>query len=378
MPEDVTPLRVLFVVHSARLGGAQQVALGQARTLARVHELTIAVGRGPLRPQFAGLGSLIRAPTRAPIWGASRRRWALDLGRALPDALRLAGVARSRGIDVIVANSTVLVSPVLAGRLAGVPVIVHAQEAPKSPAARRLLRFHGALAHTVVAISPWVAESLAGARARILENPVGIALPPCPPLPARRGGRHAVRILVVGAIDLHKRQDLAIDATARLRSEGVDVVLELVGPEPDAAYSAALRTRAARAGIADRVTFAGPSCDVAGRMRAADVVLVPAGEVTPLVLMEAMAHGTPVVAARMGSIPSVVTDGDCGLLVPSDDAAAIAAAIRRIATEPDLVSRLVTNGRRRAEERFDEIRSHERLQTELERLTAGPRAAAVA
>jgi len=163
-------------------------------------------------------------------------------------------------------------------------------------------------------------------------------------------------------------QDLAVDALARLRDYGVEATLELVGLEADAAYGAALRDRAARAGLAENVTFAGPSIDVAGRMRAADVVLVPAGEVTPAVLMEAMAHETPVVAARMGSIPSVVVDGESGLLVARDDAGAMALAIRRITTEPDLASRLTVAGRLRVEERFDEIRSHDRLKTELVRL----------
>ncbi|MCW2958744.1 MAG: putative Phosphatidylinositol alpha-mannosyltransferase, partial [Solirubrobacterales bacterium] len=98
------------------------------------------------------------------------------------------------------------------------------------------------------------------------------------------------------------------------------------------------------------------------------VLLVPAGEVTPLVLMEAMAHGTPVVAARMGSIPSVVSDGDNGMLVAPGDAGAIAAAIARIATEPELEARLRRGGRRHVELHCDEVCSHERLLTELERL----------
>ncbi len=54
--------------------------------------------------------------------------------------------------------------------------------------------------------------------------------------------------------------------------------------------------------------FAGETDDVAGLLQAADALLLPAGEVTPLVLMEAMALRTPVVAARMGSIPDVVGD----------------------------------------------------------------------
>ena len=105
-------------------------------------------------------------PTSLPIWGASHGRWALQIGRSIPDAVRLARVVRRHRIDVVIVNSTVLVSPVFAARLAGVPVIVHAQEAPKSVAARRLFRVHGALAHTVVAISPWIARAFDGARAQ--------------------------------------------------------------------------------------------------------------------------------------------------------------------------------------------------------------------
>ena len=85
--------------------------------------------------------------------------------------MRFAGLVRRHRIDVVVVNSTVLVAPVLGARLAGVPVIVHAQEAPTSAAARRLFRVHGALADTVVAISPWIAQAFAGARASVLAEP---------------------------------------------------------------------------------------------------------------------------------------------------------------------------------------------------------------
>lgn len=369
MPLPARSLRVLLVVHSAKHGGAQQVALGQAHALALRHELTIAIGEGPLRAPFAELGEVVRAPSRAPVWGASRPRWALDLGRAGPDAVRLAGVVWRRDIDVIVANSTVLVSPVLAARLAGVPVLVVAQEAPTSVAARRLYRFHGACADTVVAISPWIEDTLAGSRARVLAGPVGVAVPTLAPAGVSAPVR-APRVLVVGTVDGHKRQDLALSAVAQLRRGGVPATLELVGPEADAEYAAGLRASAATLGVADSVSFAGPSGDVPARIRAADVVLVPAGEVTPLVLMEAMALGTPVVAARMGSIPAVVADGESGLLVPPGDAEAMADAIRAIAGDPELATRLIRGGRRTVRERFDERASHARLEAELMRLAA--------
>jgi glycosyltransferase involved in cell wall biosynthesis len=359
--------RLLMVVHSAKPAGAQLVALGQAEALASDHELVIAIGRGPLRARFARFGPLIRQPTRAPIWGASRSRWALDLARAVPDAIRLATVARRRHVVAIVANSTVLLAPVLAARLARVPVLVCAHEAPTSPAARRIFRFHAALADTVIAISPWIAEGFASSRTRVVISPPGIPIPqwqdrPLPPLDS------PLRLLVVGTIDSHKRQDVAIAALAKLREAGIDADLQIVGREADPAYAAELNQLVRTHGLSDRVSFIGESSDVAGLMRAADVVLVPAGEVTPLVLMEAMAIGTPVVAARMGSIPDVVADGDTGLLVDPGDGDAMATAVRQLLDDPIRARELALAGRQRVETLFDESRSHETLRSELQRL----------
>jgi glycosyltransferase involved in cell wall biosynthesis len=365
-------LRLLMAVHSPKPAGAQLVALGQARALAPDHELVIAVGVGPLRQPFAELGAIVRGPTRLPIWGASPSRWALDTARAVPDAARLAAIIRRRRVDAVIANSTVLVAPVLAARLAGVPVVVHAQEAPKSAAVRALFRFHGALADTVVAISPWIAEAFAGARANVLLNPVGIAIPQRQARPRREDGG-PLRLVVVGTVDRHKRQDLAVAAVAALKNHGLDAELEFVGAEADTAYAAEVRALAQRAGVAERVRFVGQSSDVPGHLLAADALLLPAGEVTPLVIMEAMALGTPVIAARMGSIPDVVVDGASGLLVTPDDPAATAAAIARLRGEPGLASALADSGRLRVEQHFDEARSHVRLREEIARLVAARR-----
>jgi glycosyltransferase involved in cell wall biosynthesis len=103
---------------------------------------------------------------------------------------------------------------------------------------------------------------------------------------------------------------------------------------------------------------------------AADALLLPAGEVTPLVIMEAMALGTPVIAADMGSISDVVVHGESGLLVPPGDAGAFAAAVARLHAEPALATALADGARRRVEERFDQARSHLRLRAEIERLIA--------
>lgn len=362
--------RILIPVHSAKRAGAQLVALRQATALAEMYELVIAVGHGPLRPEFAELGEIVRAPTRLPVWGASRWRWTIDLARALPDSIRFLSVIRRRRISAVLAPSTVLVAPVISARLAGVPVVVEAQEAPKSRAARTLLRFHGRFADVVVPTSPLLQRALAGAKARVVLSYIGIPLP----FPVDRPDRapdSPLRLITVGTIDRHKRQDLAVAALSLLVADGVDATLTFVGAEADPGYAAELRADVERLGLVTRVEFAGPTSDVHPYMVGADALLLPAGEVTPLVLMEAMARGTAVVATRTGSSADIVgEDGLSGLIVSPDDSAALAAAVRRLADEPDLAAQLARNGRARVEEWFDERQSHGRLRDLLDGLVS--------
>lgn len=357
--------RVLIPVHSAKRAGAQAVALRQARAIARDYELVVAIGEGPLRADFGELATIVRAPSRLPIWGASPQRWLLDLARIAPDTLRFANLIRRMGIDAVLVPSTVMVAPVLAGRLAGIGVVVEAQEAPRSRAARALLRVHGALADRVIAISRELESALRGSRAKVVLSYVGVPVPPMPGL-HRRVDDCPLRLLTVGTIDRHKRQDVAIAALAELAAQGVDAELELVGLESDRHFAAELREQVAAHGLQDRVLFAGETSDVQRRLQRADVLVVPGGEVTPLVLMEAMAQGTPVVAARVGAVEDVVGSGDrCGLLVPAGDPVATAAALRRLAELPKLANTLAVNARARVEERFDETASNERLRRVL-------------
>lgn len=356
-----------MVVHSAKRQGAQGVALSHARSLADDHALVIAIGEGPLRAEFAQLGSLIHEPSRAPIWGASRLRWSIDMAKVLPDAIRLVRAARRDEVVAIVANSTVLVAPVLAARWVGIPVIVCAHEGPKSKAARRLFRFHGAFADTVIAMSSWVAAGFGTARARVVTSPPGIPVPPWRERPVRAVDA-PLRLLVAGTIDEHKRQDVAIRAMRQLIDAGVTAELEIVGRVADSRYAASLAELADQLGVSHCVNFAGERSDLPEYMRAVDVLVVPAGEVTPLVMMEAMAAGTPVVAARMGSIPDVVEDGDSGILFEPGSADALAEAIRWIDSEPRVAEMLSRNGRARVEARFDESYSAETLRAELDRV----------
>ncbi len=116
--------------------------------------------------------------------------------------------------------------------------------------------------------------------------------------------------------------------------------------------------------------LAGPRRDVPEILAASDIVALPSrfGEGCPNALLEAMAAGKPVVAARTGGIHEVVVDGQTGLLVRREDPDALRAALLRLAADPPLRARLGAAGRERALSEFSVsklVQSFETLYSEL-------------
>jgi glycosyltransferase involved in cell wall biosynthesis len=125
-----------------------------------------------------------------------------------------------------------------------------------------------------------------------------------------------------------------LDAFARLRRQVPEARLLLVGDGPDEPQ---LRAQAAALGIADQVIFAGFHRDVAAHLRLFTVSAVPSlEEGFGNVAVEAMAAGVPVVAARVGGLPEIVTDGVTGFLVPPAEPEALAQALLRLLEDPAL------------------------------------------
>jgi mannosyltransferase len=87
-----------------------------------------------------------------------------------------------------------------------------------------------------------------------------------------------------------------------------------------------------------------------------------------LAVLEAMLAGLPVVAARVSSLPELVADGETGLLVPADDAGALAAAIARALGQPELGAA----GRERAKRAFSVERMTSRTLALYQRLLSAP------
>jgi glycosyltransferase involved in cell wall biosynthesis len=178
---------------------------------------------------------------------------------------------------------------------------------------------------------------------------------------AQRRPGDPLRILCVGRLVPDKGQSMLIEACRQLLAEGIDVRLRLVG---DGSDRTRLEQLAARHGLLERITFSGSVGQDAIRelYAEADVFCLPSfAEGIPVVLMEAMARGCPVVATRVMGVAELVDDGHSGLLVAPADPDALAAALQRIALEPELGAALVTAARARVEAEFSLVESTARL-----------------
>jgi glycosyltransferase involved in cell wall biosynthesis len=162
------------------------------------------------------------------------------------------------------------------------------------------------------------------------------------------------RVLFVGYFRPEKGIDVLLKAFARVLAKIPNAELALAGAQDLVEGGAAQEAEAALAQLSARATVVrygalpfGPRLFQA--FADADVLALPSrSEGTPRVLVEARAFGCPVVASRVGGVPSSVRDGVDGLLVPPENEAALAEALLRVAHEPQLREGLVREGLERA------------------------------
>jgi colanic acid/amylovoran biosynthesis glycosyltransferase len=175
---------------------------------------------------------------------------------------------------------------------------------------------------------------------------------------AAAGGRQ-LEILAVGTLHEVKGQSVLVDACRELAARGVAVRARLVGDGPDRPM---LTERIAAAGLEGQVQLLGTRTrqEIADLLGSTDVLVAPsvptqAGkrEGIPVVLMEAMSSGVPVVASRLSGIPEIVCDGVNGRLFPAGDATALADVLEQLAGDDGLRDRLGGAARATALREFD-------------------------
>ncbi len=211
-------------------------------------------------------------------------------------------------------------------------------------ARRRLNRLHARIA--VSEAAAWTARRYFGGRYRIIPNGVdlvdveralGIA-------PAPIGPERPLRIVFVGQAVARKGLPVLLRAFEALRDH-VPAELTLVGAAPEEVANLMLDDRDVR--VLGKVSDA----DKVSELCRADVLCAPSlhGESFGMVLTEAFAAGTPVVASDIAGYRDVVRDGTDGLLVPRGDPVAVAGALRRLALDDRRRLMMAAAARERAE-----------------------------
>lgn len=171
----------------------------------------------------------------------------------------------------------------------------------------------------------------------------------------------AGRLLCVARLSEEKGHLILFDALKALHGKGIPFHCTLVGDGP---LRNTLEARAAELGLAQQITFKGALAppDVAQCYRESDLVLLASfGEGIPLVLMEAMSHGRPVVATRVGGIPELVENGANGLLVSPGSAREFTDALGYLLKDPARASEMGRAALETVRTRFDLDTSAERL-----------------
>lgn len=338
-PETRVPVTVLQVLPEVDPGGAERIVLSLARHLPgdRFHvEIATLDGRGSLAEEFRSLGCPVR-----------------DLG--VKDSLHLI-VAGRRLRELIGAVRPAIVHSHLlrahlaaagAGRCPGV-VATAATEHQADPRrwALRLLRRATRRTTIVTAVSDGVRRHLLAAgfdAGRVTTIANGIELDPIDRAarlaPAELGLPPEARMaLFVGRLTRQKGLDVLLAAMARLAPDVPAIHLLVAG---DGEARSSLEGLASRLGLSARVHFLGRRDDVSQLMKTAHLAVLPSRwEGLSLVLLEAMAAGLPVVATRVEGQAEVIEDGVSGLLVPSEDPAGLAEAMRRLLGDAALSARL--------------------------------------
>jgi glycosyltransferase involved in cell wall biosynthesis len=259
----------------------------------------------------------------------------------------------------------------LAARLEHVPVVVHVFHGHvldgyfgplKTWMARRTERSLAGLSDRLIAVSARVKQELVNHRIasadRIDVIELGLEMDQLIHCREMRGTlRRELGIApdtplvgVVGRLSRIKNHQLFLDAAARIAAAHPEVLFLVVG---DGERRSALESHARRLNLARQVLFTGWRTDLPSVYADVDVLALSSdNEGTPLVLIEAMAAGCPMVATGVGGVPDLIDDGVSGLLVPPRQPSQLADAIVRMLQDRALSATLAARAQATARARF--------------------------
>ncbi len=347
MTSHIQPPGVLFLINTWVVGGTETQVLNLLRYLDR-SRFTPYVCSLYADAKLGSAMASVGVPTIS--LGIRRMRY--------PDSIlrlaRLARFCRAKGVRVIQGVRTDQVA-LAVGRMAGVPVVLGSQRDivwGGRSRWRTLRGFFDGWLSGVIANSRAAADyrrsysHIPADRVHIIPNGLdldGFVADTGPELSRSALGipAEAPLLVILGRLEIAiKGHAILLDALQRPGLEGCHLVV--AGDGRDRARMEALIVEL---GLVGRVHLLGHRSDAGRVLGFGDMAVVASlHESSPNVILEAWAAGRPVVATRVGGIPELVADGEHGLLVPPDDAEALAMAIRRLLEDDQLCTRLATAG----------------------------------
>lgn len=323
--------RVLHVINGEHYSGAERV---QDLLAHRLPELGFEVGFACVKP---GAFAERRSAQKAPLFDMPMRsRFDVRVAR------QLAARIEQERFELVHAHTprSVLIGSLAAAR-AGVPLVYHVHSPTSRDSTRTLVNWLNSAtekwsirkASKLIAVSPSLREHMI--RSGVPEHQVK-CIPNGVPTAAFDETREAPRgTWTLGAMGLfrpRKGLEVLLEAIASLRAEEFDVRLRAVGSFETRLYEKEVHRRAKWLGLEGRIDWTGFARDVHAELARMDVFVLPSlfGEGLPMVVLEALAAGVPVVAAEVEGVPLAVRDGHEGVLVPAGDARALADGLKRI------------------------------------------------
>lgn len=345
--------RVLHVIDSLHLGGAQEVVLNLATCGSPrfTHEVATLHGRGIYWDRLRDAG--IKVHSLSP-------HKHLPLYLATLPALLL-----SRRPDILHCHlipSNIIAKPL--GALLSIPLIInhdHTNDPHRidNKVLLTLDKSTNRFAHHIIAVAAACRdflvrhESIPPEKISLILNAIDLRRF-SPEKNSRTESRAALGlspdspvIAGIGRLNPQKNFSLFLEIAASVTSKipGTRFLLAGEGPE-----ESLLRDQAARLGIADKVIFAGYIPDIRVVYAASDILLMPSRfEGLPMTLLESMAMGLPVVASNLDGIAEVVSDSREGFLAPAGDASVFADRITDLLSNPELASDFSRNARAKIE-----------------------------
>ena len=359
---------LMQITHDLAIGGLQQVVVNICRSIDRENfKVSVLCLRalGEFVPDVQSLG--------IKVFSLPQKKRGVDY----LSFLKVARILRQEKIDVIHTHNTQpFVDGTLGALLSGVKTIVHTDHARDFPDKRRYMFAEWLMSHfayRVVGVSEHTSANLIKyekiSPTKVITIPNGID-----------GSRFLIEI------DRNKkRQELGIKNKGPIIGLGVrlteqkgityllqampqviksfpDIILVIAG---DGELKSSLQNEAKELGVTDNVLLLGARLDIPELLKLFDIYVLPSlWEGMPMVLLEAMAAGCPVVATDVGGVSKVITDGENGLLAAPEDPQQLVDGVIKLLSNSDLRQLFIENGLRKFKKKF----SSDKMTQQYERL----------